>query len=68
MHLGDLEVDGKTILEYILEIKDVRMWTGFKWLKIGFTGDWWLCCALNKSFTSAFLDSDIFLDIVFKHL
>jgi hypothetical protein len=33
--LGDLFVDGKIILKWILEISCVKMVIGFKWLAIG---------------------------------
>jgi hypothetical protein len=30
-HIGNLQADGSIILKWILK----RMWTGFKWLRIG---------------------------------
>jgi hypothetical protein len=35
--LGDLNVDVKIILDWILEKQGVKMWTGFIWLR---TGQW----------------------------
>jgi hypothetical protein len=32
---GDLSVDGRIILKWILKNQSVRMWTGFIWLKTG---------------------------------
>jgi hypothetical protein len=34
----DLGVDGKIILEWILEKKDGKMWPGFIWLRKGTSG------------------------------
>jgi len=39
-HLEDLDVDGKTILEWILGKYDGKVWTGFIWFGIGSSG--WL--------------------------
>jgi hypothetical protein len=36
-HLGDLDVD-RIILKRILEREDLRVWTGFTWLRIGSIG------------------------------
>jgi hypothetical protein len=33
-HLGDLDIDGRTILKWILR---TRVWTGFIWLRIVFS-------------------------------
>jgi hypothetical protein len=30
--IGDLDLDGRTILKWILEIYDMFMWTEFNWL------------------------------------
>jgi len=37
-HLKNLGVDGKLILERILEKQDGRMWTGCIWIRIGTSG------------------------------
>jgi hypothetical protein len=37
-HLEDLDIDGKIILECILGKYDVKLWTGFIWLRIGSSG------------------------------
>jgi len=34
-HLEDLGLDGKIILEWILEKDGGNMWTSFMWLRIG---------------------------------
>ena len=34
-HLGDQGVDGRIILRWIFRQKDVGMWTGSSWLRIG---------------------------------
>jgi hypothetical protein len=36
-HLGDLDVDGR-ILNWILKKQNMRMWTGFIWLRIRTSG------------------------------
>jgi hypothetical protein len=36
--LGDLGKDWRIILKWILGKYDVRIWTGFCWLRIGFSG------------------------------
>jgi hypothetical protein len=36
--LGNLEVDGKIILEWILGKRGGRLLTGFMWLRIGTSG------------------------------
>jgi len=40
--LEDIGVDGRTILEWILEKQDWKVWTGFMWLRTG-TSDGILC-------------------------
>jgi hypothetical protein len=37
-HAEDLGVDGRTILECVLEEQDGKVWTGFIWLRIGTSG------------------------------
>jgi hypothetical protein len=37
-NLEDPEVDGRIILEWILEKRSVRMWTGFIWVKVATSG------------------------------
>jgi hypothetical protein len=37
-HLKNLDVDGRIILEWILEKYDGKLWTGFFWLRIGTIG------------------------------
>jgi len=37
-HLGDLDVDGRIILRWILRMWDVGVWTGSSWLMIGISG------------------------------
>jgi hypothetical protein len=37
-HSEDLDVDGNTILERILEMYGGKVWTGFIWLRIGTSG------------------------------
>jgi hypothetical protein len=37
-HSGDLEVNGRTILRYILRKYSVRVWSGFIWLRMGTGG------------------------------
>jgi hypothetical protein len=39
-HLGDLGVDGRILLQYVLKKYGMTMRTGFIWLKKGFSG--WL--------------------------
>ena len=34
-HWGDPGVDGKTMLRWIFRKRDVGVWTGLRWLKIG---------------------------------
>jgi hypothetical protein len=34
-HLGDIDVNGRTISKWILKILYVRMLAGFTWLKLG---------------------------------
>jgi len=34
-HLGDLGVDGRIIVNWILKKWDVRLWTGFIWRRTG---------------------------------
>jgi hypothetical protein len=34
-HLGDPGVHGKKILIWIINKQDIRVWTGFIWLRIG---------------------------------
>jgi len=36
--LGDLGVDGKIMLLWILNKYRERMWTGFMWLRVGTSG------------------------------
>jgi hypothetical protein len=38
-HLGELGVDGKIILQCILNKYDVMIWTGFLWLELGTSGE-----------------------------
>jgi hypothetical protein len=38
VHLDDLGVDGKRILEWILGKDGGILWTGFIWLRIGTSG------------------------------
>jgi hypothetical protein len=33
-HLGDLSIDERIILKWILKKQGMRMWTGFMWLRI----------------------------------
>jgi len=37
-HLGDLGVDGRIILRWILRKWDVGVWTGSSWLRVGTGG------------------------------
>jgi hypothetical protein len=37
-HLEDLDIDGKLLLELILEKWDGKVWTGCIWLRIGTSG------------------------------
>jgi len=37
-HLGDQGVDGRLILRWIFRQKDVGVWTGSSWLRIGSGG------------------------------
>jgi hypothetical protein len=37
-HLGDPDVDGRIILRWIFRKKDVKLWTGSNWLRIGTGG------------------------------
>jgi len=37
-HLGDLGVDGRAILERMLQEQSVKEWTGFNWLRTGSNG------------------------------
>ena len=37
-HLGDLRVDGRIILKYILRKQNERSWIGFIWLRLGEIG------------------------------
>jgi hypothetical protein len=34
-HLGDLVVDGRIILKYMLNTQGARVWAGSFWLRIG---------------------------------
>jgi hypothetical protein len=34
-HTGDLDVEGRIILKWILKIQGVRVWAVFVWLRIG---------------------------------
>jgi hypothetical protein len=38
-HLKDLYVDGKIILEWILEKEDGKVWSGLNWLWIENSGE-----------------------------
>ena len=37
-HFGDPDVDGKVILRWIFRKRDVGLWTGSSWLRIGTVG------------------------------
>jgi hypothetical protein len=37
-NMEDLVIDGRMILRRILQKQDVRVWTGFVWLRIGISG------------------------------
>jgi len=37
-HSGRLGIDGKVILEWILEKQIGKVWTGFIWFRIGISG------------------------------
>jgi hypothetical protein len=37
-HLGELYVDSRMILKGILKKYNLRVWTGFIWLRIGSSG------------------------------
>jgi hypothetical protein len=37
-YLEDLEVDGRIMLEWILEKERWKLWTGFMWCRRGTTG------------------------------
>jgi hypothetical protein len=37
-HKEDLDIDGMTVLKWILKKDDVRVWTGFIWLRVGTSG------------------------------
>jgi len=37
-HLKDPGVDGRTILRWISKKRDVRVWSGSKWLRMGTSG------------------------------
>jgi len=37
-HLGDIGVDGRIVLRWIFRKRDVRVWTGSSWLRIGTGG------------------------------
>jgi hypothetical protein len=37
-HLGDLNIDGRIILKWLIKKYVVRMWTDFMWLRIGSSG------------------------------
>jgi hypothetical protein len=34
-HSEDLGVDGRIMFKYVLEKQDVRVWSGFVWIRIG---------------------------------
>jgi hypothetical protein len=38
VYLGDLDVNGKVILKYILDKRSVKVWSGVNWVRIGFSG------------------------------
>jgi hypothetical protein len=37
-HLGDVSVNGRIILKFILRKCGVRLWAGFMWLRVGSSG------------------------------
>jgi hypothetical protein len=37
-HSEDVVIDGKVVLEWILEKQAGRVWTGFMWLRTGASG------------------------------
>ena len=37
-HMGDPDVDGRIILRWIFRKRNVRVWTGSSWLRIGTGG------------------------------
>jgi hypothetical protein len=37
--LGNLGIDGRIILKWILSKQGVMVWTGFTWLRIGSSGE-----------------------------
>jgi hypothetical protein len=58
--LGPSVVDGRIILKLILKKHGVRMWIGFVWLKIAFTGG--LCEHRNATLRS--IKGSEFLDLL----
>jgi hypothetical protein len=37
-HLGDVDVDGRIILKWVLKKEDTKLWTQLIWFRIGISG------------------------------
>jgi hypothetical protein len=45
--LGDIGVDGRIVLKRIVKKQGVKMWPGFVWIRIGFSGGLFVIAVTN---------------------